>query len=475
MGEGGGCSGKMVDRISNLSDEVVHRILSFLVIKDLTRFGCVSKRSRELYLSAPSLDFDISPFEKPLKLLSSLDRFLFIHREVNKIQRFRISWCDLLRNGEQKLYFSDDVSFRVITWILNAVRCKVEVLEIVAGFFMERRYSLPSSVFLCGSLRSLLLTRGCTILKAPSLASSSNLEYLKLDDVFIEDEGFFKWISCSCKCIKELHLEDIFGINQITIESSSLKSFSFVLDSPAYIDCILSISAEKLEDILVHLDLHNSVKNLVNIFAPNLKYLKLSGDDVWIGQSLGKSTSLEKAEFFLDSNRRCFKILSEVLCSINKVETLVLNRETTMAVFYGDFMPLLLKNVCYLSIHVGSFRDMLVPGMVSTFEGMCNLSTLEIESDPEFFEPKTDCSGFNMGYWRLQNLSFIHQLKEVTIELSIGSNGIQFAKYVLEHAQNLKKMTVFHAPQQSKAVRKITKSKIASSAKLVFLEDRERG
>ncbi|CAB4287146.1 unnamed protein product [Prunus armeniaca] len=109
-----------------------------------------------------------------------------------------------------------------------------------------------------------------------------------------------------------------------------------------------------------------------------------------------------------------FKILSEVLSSINKVETLALNRETTMVIFFpsmaigncqsetlystltdqavfcGDFMPLLLENVCYLSIHVGSFCDMLVPGMVSTFQGMCNLSTLEIMSDPEFFEPKTD-------------------------------------------------------------------------------------
>ena len=42
--------------------------------------------------------------------------------------------------------------------------------------------------------------------------------------------------------------------------------------------------------------------------------------------------------------------------------------------------------------HVGSFRDMLVPRMVSTFQEMCNLSTLEIMSDPEFFEPKTDVS-----------------------------------------------------------------------------------
>ncbi|CAL8170364.1 unnamed protein product [Prunus armeniaca] len=125
---------------------------------------------------------------------------------------------------------------------------------------------------------------------------------------------------------------------------------------------VSSISAEKLEDILVlvHLDLHNCVK----IFAQNLKYLKLSGDDIWIGQSLGKPTSLEKADLFLESIRRCFKILSEVLYSINKVETLALNRETTMAIF--NFMPLLLENVCYLSIHVGSFRDMLVPGMEGT-------------------------------------------------------------------------------------------------------------
>ncbi|CAB4319199.1 unnamed protein product [Prunus armeniaca] len=75
--------------------------------------------------------------------------------------------------------------------------------------------------------------------------------------------------------------------------------------------------------------------------------------------------------------------------------------------------------------------------LVSTSLGMCNLSTLEIMSDPEFFEPKTDCSGFNMGYWRLQNISFIHQLKDVTIEeLSIGSNGIRIEKEEDNHNLN---------------------------------------
>ncbi|CAL2273033.1 unnamed protein product [Prunus armeniaca] len=377
----------------------------------------------------------------------------------------------------------------------------------------------------------------------------------------------------------------------ITVESSSLKSFSFVRHSPVYIDFTLSISAEKLEDILVHLDLHNCVKNLVNIFAPNLKYLKLSGDDIWIGQSLGKSTSLEKAEFFLDSNRHCFKILSEVLnrettmavfygdfvplllenvcylsihvgsvrdmllenallkkgpmptpfdidviiespslksfsfvhhtdsdlfpylllsisekaqlflkpqaddvkilsevlrsITINRVEALVLNKETTMIIFFpsmairallnGVFVPGLLKNVCHLSIHIGSFLDILVPEMVSMFGGTCNLRTLEIKSDPQFLGLKTDCSGFNMGYWRLQNLAFIPHLKEVTIELSNGSNGIELAAYMLEYAQNLKKMAIVHSPQQYSVIRKLNNSKRISSATVVFQEDQQRG
>ncbi|CAL2273037.1 unnamed protein product [Prunus armeniaca] len=376
--------------------------------------------------------------------------------------------------------------------------------------------------------------------------------------------------------------------------------FIFVLHSPVYIDFTISISAEKLEDILVHLDLHNCIKNWVNIFAPNLKYLKLSGDDVWIGQSLGKSTSLEKAEFFLDSNRRSFKILSEVLSSINeviffpsmaigavfygdfvplllenvcylsihvgsvrdmllenallkkgpmptpfdidviiespslksfsfvhhtdsdlfpylllsisekaqvflkpqvddvkilsevlhsitinRVEALVLNKETTMIIFFpsmairallnGVFVPGLLKNVCHLSIHIGSFLDILVPEMVSMFGGTCNLRTLEIKSDPQFLGLKTDCSGFNMGYWRLQNLAFIPHLKEVTIELSNGSNGIELAAYMLEYAQNLKKMVIVHSPQQYSVIRKLNKSKRISSATVVFQEDQQRG
>ncbi|ONH96055.1 hypothetical protein PRUPE_7G105000 [Prunus persica] len=146
-----------------------------------------------------------------------------------------------------------------------------------------------------------------------------------------------------------------------------------------------------------------------------------------------------------------------------------------MALLNGVFVPGLLKNVCYLSVHIGSFLDILVPEMVSMFGGTCNLRTLEIKSDPQFLDLKTDCSGYNMGYWRLQNLAFIPHLKEVTIELSNGSNGIELAAYMLEYAQNLKKMVIVHSPQQCSVIRKLNKSKRISSATVVFQEDQQRG
>ncbi|CAL8170367.1 unnamed protein product [Prunus armeniaca] len=328
----------MIDRMSNLPDEVAHNILAFLDITDLTRFGCVSKRCRELYLSTPSLDFDgfsdanTSTCSRRLMLLSSLDRFLLLHCAVNKIQRFRICWNNLL--SEENPCFIEDVRFRVITWIHNAVRCKVEVLEVDVSVFEVRSYFLPSSVFLCGSLRSLLLSSLDLILKAPSLASSSNLECLKLEFVDIEDDkGFFKWISCSCKCIKELHLYHVFGIEQVIIESPSLKSFSFVhhTDSDLFPYLFLSISGEKLEDVLIDWEFGSTFDNFLNIFAPNLKYLKWSGNVV-LRKNLGQFMCLEKAQLFLKPQADDVKILSEVLRSItiNRVEALVLNKETTM-------------------------------------------------------------------------------------------------------------------------------------------------
>lgn len=57
-GEGvGACTESVMDRFSNLPKEFAHLILSFINIKNLTRFSCVLKRCRELSPSPRSLNF----------------------------------------------------------------------------------------------------------------------------------------------------------------------------------------------------------------------------------------------------------------------------------------------------------------------------------------------------------------------------------------------------------------------------------
>ncbi|KAM1079025.1 hypothetical protein ACFX2B_013635 [Malus domestica] len=141
------------------------------------------------------------------------------------------------------------------------------------------------------------------------------------------DESFFKWISCSCKCIKELSLRKITGIRSITIESSSL----------------------------------------------------------------------ERAPF----------------------------REGST--------PVQFDNLFDLDMSIRSFSDELVPAVAS---------------------------GFDMEYWKLQNLDFIHHIEEVTVDLFDGSNGIEFARYIIENAKNLEQMVISHLPEQCDVRQKLNESKM---------------
>ncbi|KAI5326306.1 hypothetical protein L3X38_035380 [Prunus dulcis] len=81
--------------------------------------------------------------------------------------------------------------------------------------------------------------------------------------------------------------------------------------------------------------------------------------------------------------------------------------------------------------------------------------------------------GFDMGYWKLENLAFIHELKYFTIELSDGSNGVKLAKYILEWAPKLKSVVVICSPQNLEEVkRKLAKCKMISKAAIFFKERR---
>ncbi|CAN6578574.1 unnamed protein product [Malus baccata var. baccata] len=82
-----------------------------------------------------------------------------------------------------------------------------------------------------------------------------------------------------------------------------------------------------------------------------------------------------------------------------------------------------------------------------------SLKILEIYVSYVFGTPER---GSDRRYWQLQNLDFISQLKEVTLEVfeaSNDSNLYEFARNALEHDQNLKKMVVICEPSESRLIR----------------------
>ncbi|KAK9921297.1 hypothetical protein M0R45_029814 [Rubus argutus] len=450
-GEGGSRkSGGMIDRLGKLPVEVAHHILSFLTITDLALLSCVSRKCREFSLSTPSLDFDdfsvesTSTCNKQLRLWNSLDRFLF-RRGDNKIQYLRVRWSSHFvdDNDETPCYCCDDEYFRTMSWVHNAVRCNVEDLDLKISAFSEIAPKFPPSVFLSGSLTSLSVNMSCMVLQAPSVALLSNLKFLRVKQVIV-DEGFFKWISTCCKCIEDIVIRDVFGDN-ITIESSSLKRFSFV--GTDAVDT-LNISGEKLEDILIDWTFDSPGRKSLNIVARNLKKFKWAGS-LMVHGSLGKLDCLEEATVLLLPKADDFHNIFDVLSSLRMVEVLELNHGSIKALFREGSIPAPLDNVCRLHMYVGSFDDDLIPSIVSLFRAMPNLCTLYIKSRPPLHGPKSNTSEFNMGYWKLQDLAFLHQLKNVTIEIcNEESNGIELARYLEDHAQNLEEMRTMHLRQK---------------------------
>ncbi|KAK9921294.1 hypothetical protein M0R45_029811 [Rubus argutus] len=418
-----------VDRFSNLPNEIAHHILSLLSFKDFTRVGCVSKRCKRLHLSAPSIKFcefsnvtNISSCDVHKMLLDSFDRFLN-QRGDNKIRSFHFSWCfrsflsDMFEDeGMSNCYCDDDV--RLNAWIDSAVRCNVEVVQIVNSS-PDWYQRLSSSLLLCQSLRSLLVDGKAFIGCEVTSSTLSNLEYLELKNVMIDnDKEFWEWVSYSCKCLKDLHLEGVSGGKDIIIESSSLESFSF--NSACFLEgpysCNLNISGDRLEKISIN---GVATGSSFMISAPNLKRLRWHGS-LARQHNFGELPCLEIADISADSlfDEVNHLALFGLLCSIPRVKVLILSEPVVKAVLEQGFMSVQLDCVRYLRLKFLMLTDDLIPALITLLGVMPDLSYLLVNSMPILCD-ESKCAGFDMEFWKVQNLAFVDKIKEVTLDVAM--------------------------------------------------------
>nr|XP_004305331.2 PREDICTED: F-box/LRR-repeat protein At5g02910-like [Fragaria vesca subsp. vesca] len=476
-------SNTLIDRFSALPNEVVLHIMSSTEVKDLIRLRCVSKKCKKLSLSVPSLNIDGSSSiykkskSKRLNLLNHLDRFL-MQRKDCKIGRLRIAWSF---NGAN----TSEEQFRIATWIITAVSCNIEYLELVFSIDNGSTFELPYDLLDCSTLKTLKVDLSSKTLRLPALAVPSNLQRLHLKEVIISEE-VWKWISSLH--LTELRLEHVNGIGSVTVEIPSLIKFH--LEFVYYQNRIskLLISGAKLEDIDVRGPFNERGLDSLKIVASNLRRLKLLG--YLMNQlSLGRFTFLEKAELFLsptaDDNGKLFEVFS----SVSRTKVLHLD-EKTIEVLRDGPVQLPLHDISCFRAYLVRLTDDIVPNIAHLLRGMPNLNTLFIATSPsllyELFpyynwfyrgrlvpydEVKENApgSGCNKSYWSSQNLACIDQLKEVRLELSNGTNELDLACYILENAKNLKKMVIIHTYHQSPAVRMINACNLSScDARVLF-------
>ncbi|OVA11118.1 F-box domain [Macleaya cordata] len=198
------------DRISDLPENVIHHILSFLLIKDVIRTSFLSKRWRYIWTSVPNLEFDGLVFSPKTKFMNFVDSVI-LRRSGLSIQKFSLRFGGYYCDGS-----------RIRTWILAAATHNVRELSISSH--TGEPFELPSCIFTCSSLTVLKLNSYNSTLNLPSSVRLPFLKSIQLTSVtFLEDN--WNQIFRNCPMLEDVVMEDcdLGNLTVLHISSPSMQ------------------------------------------------------------------------------------------------------------------------------------------------------------------------------------------------------------------------------------------------------------
>lgn len=217
----------LMDRLSNLPDEVLCHILSFFTTKEAALTSVLSKRWRNLFAFVPNLDIDDSIFLYPEEgkrerdgilqsFMAFLDRVLAL-QSTSPIKKVSLK-C---KTGVDPL--------RVNHWICHVLRRGVKKLDLFIGLGDD--YLLSSQVFISMTLVELKLGSSIKLDEWDGEVSLPVLITLVLDSVEF-CFGKFKMLLCGCPVLEKLKMVRIDWEEwEETLSSASLKSLKIYSES----------------------------------------------------------------------------------------------------------------------------------------------------------------------------------------------------------------------------------------------------
>ncbi|KAM1117406.1 hypothetical protein TB2_007700 [Malus domestica] len=261
------------DRISQLPDPVLCRMLSSIPTKYAVRTSVLSKRWKNVWAFVPNIDLDDEnehfyrrnrDTNDYVRFSMFVDRVLFLH-ETN-IHKFR-------------LHCSNVEDFAPIEgWIRSAIGRNAVEFDLLVESFTNQNFKLPQSIFMYKKLVVLKVNSNCLSYVPPKSGCFRSLKFLHVTFCFLDDESAGNLFSC-CPVLEDLTIHGDVGphVLNFKISAPELKKLRIRLRDVALIGVVnnFSVSAPKLEtldvteDVLSNYNLKSSkslVKASVNLY-----------------------------------------------------------------------------------------------------------------------------------------------------------------------------------------------------------------
>ncbi|XP_074305351.1 F-box protein At4g22280-like [Silene latifolia] len=229
-----------LDKISNLPDELLGHILSFLPTRFAVSTSILSTRWRYLFTLTTCLSFEDCGIEEEYnrtdftevapRFKEFVDKFLELH-QVSPIKKFSLLCRSTYKNSDLN------------QWVSHALKKGVQELHYELA---NRIDCMPDGFFTCETLVNLkMIDRGCNKIEIPLSTSLPKLKILHLGSIKFNDLNFMERLLSRCECLQKLTLEYCrcytdgghathrTGILKVlTIRNCSFERGTFEIDAP---------------------------------------------------------------------------------------------------------------------------------------------------------------------------------------------------------------------------------------------------